>query len=199
MVTKYILNSGGINNSADQGSRFFNEMVKDLGAEPRILMCHFAQQREDWEIKYQKYIDSMIAVLSSSVRPRFEMAWPDQFASQVQKSDVVYIHGGDEQLIQYRMRAYHLPSVWEGKVVATKSASSHLLSKYYWTCDWRQCAAGLGILPIKFLAHYQSEYGGNNPRGPIDWEQARKQLEKYGDTSLPVHALKEGDYIVINV
>jgi len=130
-VTKYILNSGGLNNSADKGSRFFNKMVKDLSAEPKIVMCYFTQPREDWKMKYQKYLESMMMVPPSTEWPRFEMAWPDQFASQIQKSDRVYLHGGDEPLIQYRLWQYYLPSVWDGKVVATKSASSHLLSKYY--------------------------------------------------------------------
>ena len=56
---------------------------------------------------------------------------------------------------------------------------------------------GLGILPIKFLAHYKSEYGADDPRGPINWESALEELKNYGDTSLPVHALKEGGYVVI--
>jgi hypothetical protein len=56
---------------------------------------------------------------------------------------------------------------------------------------------GLGILPMKFIAHYKSSYGGNDPRGPIDWDKAYSELSKYGDTSLPIHALEEGHFIVI--
>lgn len=57
---------------------------------------------------------------------------------------------------------------------------------------------GLGILPIKFLAHYKSDFGASDPRGPIDWEKAYDELSKYGDTSLPIHALEEGYFVIIN-
>ena len=56
---------------------------------------------------------------------------------------------------------------------------------------------GLGLLPIKFLAHYESGYGKDDPRGAIDWQQAYKELESYGDTSLPIYAPREGEFIVI--
>lgn len=55
---------------------------------------------------------------------------------------------------------------------------------------------GLSILPIKFLAHYHSAYGENDPRGPINWQKAYKELSAYGDTTLPICALPEGDFRV---
>ncbi|EKE21485.1 MAG: hypothetical protein ACD_7C00216G0001 [uncultured bacterium] len=56
---------------------------------------------------------------------------------------------------------------------------------------------GLGILPIKFIPHYKSSYGEDDPRGSIDWESAYKELEGCGNKSLPIHALEEGNFIVI--
>jgi hypothetical protein len=96
--------------------------------------------------------------------------------------------------VQYWLGKFDLPKIWDGKVIATSSASSHALSKQYWTCDWRKCNEGLGILPIKFLAHFKSEYGTSDPRGPIDWDKARKELEEFGDKSLQIYALEEGDF-----
>lgn len=56
---------------------------------------------------------------------------------------------------------------------------------------------GLGILPIKFIPHYTSDFGSGGSRGTVNWDNAYKELEEYGDKSLPIHALEEGDYIVI--
>jgi hypothetical protein len=57
---------------------------------------------------------------------------------------------------------------------------------------------GLGILPIKFIPHYKSEtYGNDDTRGPIDWEKAYEDLADYGDKSLPIQALEEGDFVVL--
>lgn len=58
---------------------------------------------------------------------------------------------------------------------------------------------GLGIIPIKFLAHFQSTYGNDDPRGPIDWAKAKGELSQCGDTTLPVYALHEGDYRVFKL
>ncbi len=84
-------------------------------------------------------------------------------------------------------------------MVAGSSAGSDALVKHFWTCDWRKCMDGLGILPVKFLPHFESDYGNNDPRGPIDWHKGYSELEQYGNTSLPIHAPHEGDFVVINL
>ena len=53
---------------------------------------------------------------------------------------------------------------------------------------------GLGIFPIKFLAHFKSKYGEDDPRGPIDWDKAYAELKEYGEKDLPIYALEEGDW-----
>lgn len=194
-MTKYLLNSGGISNSADKGKKFFNAIIEGLGNKPHILFCFFAKPREEWEANYEEYKAGFIKQLPKDKNPFFELAFPDKFAKQIQKADAIYIHGGDDYLLQYWLRQFPLPKLWAGKVVATNSASSNALSTRFWTCDWRQCIDGIGILPIKFLAHYESDYGKDDPRGQINWLSAKKELENYGDKSLPVYALNEGEFI----
>jgi hypothetical protein len=94
------------------------------------------------------------------------------------------------------LRKFDLAELFKDKVIATNSASSNLLVANYWTCDWRQCGDGFGILPIKFIPHYNSAFGDDDPRGSIDWEQAKRELEEYGDKTLPIYALEEGEYKV---
>lgn len=125
------------------------------------------------------------------------MAFPDTFEEQIQHSDIIYIHGGDDHLIIYWLKRFDIPKIWDGKIVATSSASSDALAQCFWTCDWRQNMNGLGILPIKFLPHYNSPYGNDDPRGPINWDKAHEELKVYGDQSLPIYALEEGQYVVI--
>jgi len=198
-MIKCVLNSGGIKNQPVLKKQFHRELVKDLGNKPKFVLCNFAQGREYWNIKFQGYSNSIKEDMPERVEPSFELAMPKTFIEQCKSSDVIYFHGGDDHLLQYWMKQYNLPEIFMGKVVATNSASSDMLSTHYWTCDWRECADGLAILPIKFIPHYLSNFGDNDPRGPIDWKKAHSDLAKYGDTSLPIHALKEGEYIVINV
>ncbi len=114
---------------------------------------------------------------------------------QVSECVAIYIHGGDDHLVLYWLKQFDIPKIWDGKTVATNSASSNALVKYFWTCDWRTLMDGLGILPIKFLAHFESDYGINDPRGPVDWAAGYKELESDHST-LVTHAIKEGKYIV---
>jgi len=177
--------------------RFHRELVKNLSKNPRFVLCNFAQGREYWEPKFARYANSIKEDMPDGTVPTFELAMPATFADQCKNADVIYFHGGDDHLLHYWMKQFNLPALFKDKVVATNSASSDMLATHFWTCDWRQCADGLSILPIKFIPHYLSDSGDDDPRGPIDWQKAYGDLSAYGDTSLPIHALKEGEFVVI--
>jgi hypothetical protein len=194
-MTKYVLNSGGIKRHHDLKRKFHREIVKGLSDKPKFLLCNFAQGREYWEPKFAGYSDSISEDMPDGVKPTFELAAPDKFVQQCKNADVIYFHGGDCDLLFYWMRKFDYLSLIKDKVVATNSASSCMVASSYYTCDWRECQDGFGILPIKFIPHYDSDFGNDDPRGPIDWEKAKRELEDYGDKTLPVHALEEGEFI----
>lgn len=198
-MTKYVLQSGGMKNNPERAKRFIEEVVKDLGSKPKILFCFFAEKRENWEEKFDKYQEGFNELMPQGVNPQYLLAFPDVFEEQINNADVVYMHGGDDELILHRLSDFDLPKIWEGKVVATNSASSNALSASFWTCDWRMCMDGLGVLPIKFIPHYKSGWGSEEERGPIDWGTARNDLAEYGDKSLPIYALEEGEFKVFEV
>lgn len=195
-MTKYVINSGGIKNEPKLKKQFHQELVKELGNTPKFLLCNFAQGREYWEAKFQGYSDAITEDMPQDVNPIFALAMPSEFATQCNEADVIYFHGGDDHLLKYWMEQFDMPLLFKDKVIATNSASSDMLSKHYWTCDWRQCSDGFGILPIKFIPHYQSAFGADDPRGAIDWDEARQELSEYGDRSLKIYALKEGEFEV---
>jgi hypothetical protein len=194
-MTKYVLNSGGLRKNPDKIKRFVTEIVKTLGSNPHILICLFSQVREVWENKLIEYTETYKQLMLGT-KPTFELALPDVFVQQTKNSDAIIIQGGDDHLLQYWLKQFDIPKIWDGKVVATSSASSDALVEFFWTCDWRKCMKGLGILPIKFIPHFKSEYGSGDPRGPIDWDKAYQELKNFGDKSLPIYALEEGDYII---
>ena len=197
-MTKYVLNSGNLSSYPDLAREFFREVLVGLGESPRLLICCFAQPREDWEKRFSQDVPLIREAVKGLANPQLELVFPATFEEQIQNADALYIQGGDDHLLQYWLRQFSLPSLWHDKVVATDSASSHALSEHFWTCDWRHCMDGLGILPIKYLAHFQSHYGSDDTRGPIDWNSAYEELKNYGDTSLPIHAVQEGEFIVIH-
>ncbi len=196
-MTKYVLNSGGIKNQPNLKQKFHREIVKGLGNNPKFLLCNFAQGREYWEPKFAGYSNSITEDMATDVTPTFELASPDKFVEQCKDTDVIYFHGGDCDLLFYWMRKFDYLSIFKDKVVATNSASSCMLADSYYTCDWRECQDGFAVLPIKFIPHYDSDFGSDDPRGAIDWGKAKVDLENYGNKSLPVHALPEGEFIVV--
>ncbi|HMH69881.1 MAG TPA: hypothetical protein VK502_00630 [Candidatus Saccharimonadales bacterium] len=196
-MTKYVLNSGGIKRQPNLKKQFHRELVKDLGNAPKILICSFAQPREYWEAKFGGYSNTILEDMPESIYPEFVLAMPAEFIEQCRQADVIYFNGGDDHLLQYWMKQFDLPTLFKVKIIATNSASSDMLTVHYWTCDWRKCADGLGILPIKFIPHYKSDFGNDDPRGPINWEESYNHLREYGDKSLPIHALKEGEFIIV--
>jgi len=195
-MTKFVLNSGGIKNQPELKKQFHQELVKGLGSAPKFLLCNFAQGREYWESKFQGYSNAVTEDMPEGVMPSFTLAMPDAFEEQCKQADVIYFHGGDDHLLKYWMSQFDMTELFKDKVVATNSASSDMLSTHYWTCDWRQCADGFGVLPIKFIPHYQSAFGADDPRGAIDWEKAKEELAEYGDKALTIYALKEGEFEV---
>ncbi|HCP08798.1 MAG TPA: hypothetical protein DIT25_03315 [Candidatus Moranbacteria bacterium] len=198
-MTKYILNSGGLKNNPEKAKNFFEEIFKDSGQEPKVLLCFFSQPREDWESKFEEYKNGYLE-FSNGRKPVIELAMPDKFLDQMKSADIIFLQGGDDHLLQYWLRQYKLPELWKGKVVVGSSAGSDALVKSFWTCDWRECMDGLGLIPVKFIPHYKStEYAKGDPRGPIDWEKAYRELENFGDPNLPIHALEEGDYKVFEI
>ena len=168
-MTKYVLNSGNTSQYPDKQKAFFAEILKGLGAHPKILIVLFSRPREYWEETFQKYESATKNALPKGLEVVFEMAMPDKFALQVENNDVVYVLGGDDYLLRFWFDKFDLPTIWEGKVIAGSSAGSDIMVKNFWTCDWRENMDGLGILPIKFIAHYNSSYGASDPyRGHID-------------------------------
>lgn len=196
-MIKYIINSGGSSWKPDKLKIFAEELLKDLPDNPKILLCFFAQAREDWERKYSEKLEGLKKVISSEIGPKFDMAMPDTFVKQSAESDAIIIYGGDDHLIQYWLKQFDVPKIWDNKTISVSSASSNALVTYFWTCDWRENKDGMGILKIKFIPHYKSAYGDDDPRGPIDWDKAYDELKNYKDKNLAIHALEEGQFIVI--
>lgn len=188
-----------MDNNPEGARSFFAALVKNAGARPNILLVLFAQPREVWEEKFPRYTEAYRKLLPAGIEVTFEMALPDKLAEQVKNADIIYCHGGDDHLAQYWFKKTNIVDLWQDKTVGVNSATTHALAAHFWTCDWRQCMDGLGVLPVKVIAHYGSSYGFNDPRGPIDWEESKVELAKYGDSKLPIYALKEGEFVEFTV
>lgn len=192
-MTKYILVGGYIHKAPDGGKALFEEMVKGFNFDRpiKILDCTFAEPRELWKEKFQKDKLIFLRYLNNF---EFEFADPLKFAEQIKLSDVLHIRGGTVDLL---MEVLSKSGNWikelEGKTVVGTSAGAGVFAKYSYGLNSLKLLDCLGLLPIKFLAHFRSDYNAPN----IDWDKALEELKNYKE-DLPIYALKEGEFVVIN-
>lgn len=196
-MTKYVIQSGGLKTHPQAARKYFAELLKGLGTKPKLLWCFFATLPDDPEIRFVKYPQMYERKYPEGVKPVHKNAQIETFEEQVKESDAIYIHGGEMEPLYDVLKNYDLKTLFDGKSVGTNSASSMILAQNTWSCSSRKVTDGLDIFPFKFIAHYKSHYGSDDPRGPIDWQRAYDELAAYGDTSLPIHALEEGEFIVM--
>lgn len=123
------------------------------------------------------------------------MALPEQFREQVKWADAIYIRGGASEAILLELQKQSEGWIEElsGKTLAGSSAGAHAVSKYYYGLDDLKIGEGLGLLPVKVIVHYRSDYNAPN----INWNKAEQELKNYKE-DLEIITLPEGCFKVIS-
>lgn len=195
MKTKFILVGAYPNVALDGGKGFCAELLKDVSAPARILICFFARPRAEWSKRFE-YDKAFISGHLPGISFEAQLAEPEQFVEQARWANVIYLKGGDlerEQIDFLEKNSEWLNHI-ENKTVAGTSAGADALSKYFYAIDRLQIETGLGVLPIKMIPHYLSK--NNYP--DVDWPKAMRELNEHGEKLLIV-ALREGEFKVLNV
>lgn len=194
-MIKYILVGGFVHKAQDGGRAFCEELIKGIDKKPvKILDCMFARKREDW----QESIERDNTFFSKFIKDfELELADPNKFTEQVKNSDVIYLRGGhDSPLIELLSKNIGWIKELEGKVLAGTSAGGDAIAKYYCVINTNMVGDGLGLLPIKFIPHWNSDYSDDEVKD-IDWGEELKKIKGYKE-DLPIYTLGEGEFIVIN-
>lgn len=195
-MTKYVLQSGSIKKYPEKMEEYFSELCQGLSGEITVLWCFFATKREERDGRSKAYLEIFAPHFPSGINPMHEIAIKEEFEEQVARADIVFFQGGSSQLLMKELSDIDLEAILQNKVVTGSSAGAMMLADEYWSCDRRVCGDGFGIVPVKFIPHFNSDFCDNDSRGPIDWEAAKRKLEAYGDQSLPLYALEEGEFVV---
>ncbi len=190
-MTKFILVGGYIQKAPDGGESFCKELIKGHSVPVKILDCIFARIKERWD-------ESFLAdreLFNKYIPEKFELHLADyeNFIDQVKWADVVFLRGGSsEELI----RALEERAKWkdhiEDKTIAGTSAGADALSTYYFGLDSLEARKGLGLVPIKVIPHFKSDYHG----WEFDWNKAYSNLKSYKE-DIPILALAEGQFEVM--
>ncbi len=193
-MTKYILLGGAdLSASGSQKASLAEEIKDSLDEQPKILSVPFALPRENWEQYYPTRKEYFGQLFSGNHESK--MAQPQQFEEQIKWANTIWLHGGDETLLSYWLDKYDLKSLFSKKVVVGSSAGAEYLSATFNTPDWREIKKGRGFIDANVITHYGSDYGLDDPRGPVDWVNMKSELEKF-DSSIKTYCLSEGDFAV---
>ncbi len=189
-MTKYILGGGRTQKPADRGRAFCEELVKDieLYRPVKILDCLFAIPMSEWDQKLAEDNEMLTEFIAN-----FELilADPDKFEQQVKEADVVFLRGGETDVLLDLLRK--IPN-WtkdlEGKTIAGSSAGAMAIAKYSHALEKNEFIEGLGLLPVKVIAHWKTDVY------EVEWDRALKEIKEYKE-DLPVYTLAEGEFVVI--
>lgn len=191
-MTKYILLGGYPHKALDGGRAFYEELVEGFTEPVKILICAFARPQNVW----QKTLDEDQVTFEQKLpNKRFvlKLASQNEFLEQVAWADAIYFRGGiTEDLLEELIKQPGWTSIVRGKTIAGTSAGANVLGEYYAALDSPEVKKGLGILPIKVIVHYRSDYNAPN----IDWDKSYQLLEDTGK-KFPILALGEGQFEIV--
>lgn len=191
-MIKFILVGGHIHKNEDGGKSFCDEMIKGIERPVKILDCLFARDRDAWEKRFE---EDRIFFSNNIGNFKIDLAIPEKFIEQINNSDVLFFQGGvPKQLMALLSTTGNWLEALDGKVLVGSSGGADTICKYYGVGKTSNIGEGLGLLPIKFIPHWKSEYA---PGVDIDWDQLFKNLKSHGE-DLEVVALKDGEFWVTN-
>lgn len=154
MKTKYVLHGGftpGIKSVSDS---FFRKVLKDTPNELKILIVYFATDNGD---KYFPEDQVQFEQNGQGKKLTFKKATIDNFKEETEQADIIYLHGGNSLKMLETMKGFpELKDLLKGKIVAADSAGANILSVNFYSKRNGICK-GFGILPIKFIPHFEEE------------------------------------------
>lgn len=194
-MIKYILVGGYLHKASDGGKAFCEELVKGINKKPvRILDCIFARNLEDWESVLEKDKEFFNKFITNF---ELQLADPEKFTEQVKNSDVIYLKGGyTRKIMELLSKNLDWIKELDGKVLAGTSAGADAIAKYYTVLSTKRVGEGLGLLPVKFIPHWDSDYSDDEV-SDINWQDELNKLKEYKE-ELPIYTLREGEFKIFN-
>lgn len=194
MSTKFILVGGYPQKAADGGRAFCQEIVAGFKQPIRVLVCLFARPTETWKEAFPES-EAFFSSCLPNVKMELQQADPKIFLEQVKWANVVYFRGGMTSLLIESLRQMKgWERLLERKTIVGNSAGANALCTSSYGLHKLVVQEGIGLLPLKVLCHFRSDYNAPN----VDWEVALDQLKK-SQPKLPTRTLTEDQFEVIRL
>jgi len=196
-MTKFVLSSGAIKGTPNF-KKFVDDIFKDSGDRPKVLLCFFAEPREDWEDKFAIFSGLIKKDIDNKISPEFSLASQENFVQEIADADIVYFYGGDFEMLKHRLKQYNLRKLLQDKVVAGSSSGFVIFVKTFFDSDYRKVNYGLDFISIKTLPHF-GEKITDPVRGGLNWQEAEEKLKNAEPKDLEITKIKAGEYKIFEV
>lgn len=193
--TIFILAGGNDRTTDGYGARLNDEITTHI-AHPKILSCFFSLPEPEWPAKYQDWKEWFSIMFGSDLV--YDYAKKETFFQQVDTVDVIYLHGGDTQLLFNSLSDIsELKSHFKGKMIVGSSAGSNVLSKNYWSSMRAVPGHGLDIVDANIMVHYGSLNHEGKVRMPEDWIKEEAEFQEFIGAGGKITRLPNGEFIVV--
>lgn len=192
--TAYILAGGNDLLFEDYGNRLTGQIAAHATERPRVLSCFFSTPEQEWPAKYAKWKEWLAKNFTHGFS--YSYAKKATFLQQIDDADVIYLHGGNTQLLFDTFPPIEdFVKHANGKIVVGSSAGANILSKKYWSSSRAVPCKGLGILDVNIMVHYGAAHHEGLDRTAEDWRREEAEFRAFvGDGEIT--RLPEGQFIV---
>ncbi len=156
MKTTFILHGGFAVSARQEDDLFFQEILRNAPQNAHVLLVYFAAEANRIPVYEKSDIEQFEKKVGERVLS-FEVARDELFLEQVQRADIIYLHGGrSEKLLQAFKNYPSFVNLLHGKIVGADSAGANILSSVFYSKSMG-VGEGLGIIPIKLICHFKEE------------------------------------------
>lgn len=197
-MTTYIL-AGGYDRRYPHFQEALSMLVSSEAVKPRVLSCMFSWPDDALDERYKEYDTWLQATFGTDAQ--IEYAQKAIFYEQVERADVIYLHGGRTQLLldsivdidRFRLAI-------DGKIVIGSSAGANFLSKMCFSPSADATLSSTGLLDVGVIVHYGAKLFEGR-RLPDDyWLNASLRVRnKLNNSQTPLLLLPEGELAVIRL
>lgn len=161
-MTTYLLHGGKTSQPHPANDFFFSQFTKLVEKETVIiLLCYFSREKSTWDALIERDTNSIKMNTNKEIKMLVAEDPKDLF-SKLEKSDVLYVAGGDAEPIEnLYAKLGDLKQKLDGKIYAGSSMGAFLASTSYVLSlsdqKENEVHGGVGLLPIQTLCHWNIE------------------------------------------
>jgi peptidase E len=119
------------------------------------------------------------------------------FLGQVKAFDVLYLHGGHNDLLFDTLSKFgKLDGIFKGKIVVGSSAGANLVAKNFWASSAQKPRKGKAVLDVNIMAHYGATNHAGIQRTSQNWINEEKLFRDFLGNDEKIWHIPEAELVI---